>query len=99
MITFTNLVILKTDQVLISFTIGVGCVALYQVGYKAAEVFGNFSKQLHEALSSAAAHLGYEQPRLGSGIPYSVPRGTYRCADNRWVAISTSAGSRPSARR
>ena len=27
------------------------------------------------ALPSAAAHLGYEQPRLGSGIPYSVPRG------------------------
>ena len=45
------------------------------------------------ALPSAAAHLGYEQPRLGSGIPYSVPRGTYRCADDRWVAISTSAES------
>jgi crotonobetainyl-CoA:carnitine CoA-transferase CaiB-like acyl-CoA transferase len=34
-----------------------------------------------------------EQPRLGSGIPYSVPRGTYQCADGRWVAISTSAES------
>ena len=34
---------------------------------------------------------GIQQPRLGSGIPYSVPRGTYRCADGRWVAISTSA--------
>ncbi len=33
------------------------------------------------------------QPRLGSGIPYSVPRGTYRCADGQWVAISTSAES------
>ncbi|QXC60030.1 CoA transferase [Aquihabitans sp. G128] len=31
--------------------------------------------------------------RLGSGIAYSVPRGTYRCADGRWVAISTSAES------
>jgi crotonobetainyl-CoA:carnitine CoA-transferase CaiB-like acyl-CoA transferase len=36
---------------------------------------------------------GYEQPRLGSGIPYSVPRSTYRCADGHWVAISTSAES------
>lgn len=36
---------------------------------------------------------GYEQPRLGSGIPYSVPRSTYRCADGKWVAISTSAES------
>jgi crotonobetainyl-CoA:carnitine CoA-transferase CaiB-like acyl-CoA transferase len=49
--------------------------------------------QMMSALPSAAAHLGYEQPRLGSGIPYSVPRGTYRCADNRWVAISTTAES------
>ena len=43
------------------------------------------------ALPSAHAHLGYEQPRLGSGIPYTVPRGTYRCADGRWVAVSTSS--------
>ncbi|HET9727877.1 MAG TPA: CoA transferase [Acidimicrobiia bacterium] len=49
--------------------------------------------QMMSALPSAAAELGYEQPRLGSGIPYSVPRGTYRCADGKWVAISTSAES------
>lgn len=36
---------------------------------------------------------GYLQPRLGSGIPYTVPRGSYRTADDRWVAISTSADS------
>jgi len=36
---------------------------------------------------------GELQPRLGSGIPYSVPRGTYRCADGAWVAISTSANT------
>jgi crotonobetainyl-CoA:carnitine CoA-transferase CaiB-like acyl-CoA transferase len=45
------------------------------------------------ALTSASAHLGYEQPRLGSGIPYTVPRGTYRTRDGKWVAISTSAES------
>jgi crotonobetainyl-CoA:carnitine CoA-transferase CaiB-like acyl-CoA transferase len=49
--------------------------------------------QMMSALPSAAAHLGYEQPRLGSGIPYSVPRGTYQTADGKWVAISTSAES------
>ncbi len=49
--------------------------------------------QMMSALPSAAAELGYEQPRLGSGIPYTVPRGTYQCADNKWVAISTSAES------
>ena len=34
---------------------------------------------------------GEQQPRLGSGLPYTVPRGTYRCADGRWVATSTSS--------
>jgi crotonobetainyl-CoA:carnitine CoA-transferase CaiB-like acyl-CoA transferase len=49
--------------------------------------------QMMSALPSAAAHLGYEQPRLGSGIPYTVPRGTYQCSDGEWIAISTSAES------
>jgi len=49
--------------------------------------------QLMGALPSAYAVNAYEQPRLGSGIPYSVPRGTYRTKDDRWVAVSTSAES------
>ena len=49
--------------------------------------------QLMGALPSAYAHLGYLQPRLGSGIPYTVPRGTFQCADGKWIAISTSAES------
>jgi crotonobetainyl-CoA:carnitine CoA-transferase CaiB-like acyl-CoA transferase len=49
--------------------------------------------QMMSALPSASAHLGYEQPRLGSGIPYTVPRGTYQCSDGEWIAISTSAES------
>ena len=53
--------------------------------------------QVMGPLPAAYGVLGYEQPRLGSGIPYSVPRSTYRCADGRWVAISTS--SEPVARR
>lgn len=44
-------------------------------------------------LLSANALTGYEQPRLGSGIPYSVPRNTYQCSDGKWVAISTTAES------
>jgi crotonobetainyl-CoA:carnitine CoA-transferase CaiB-like acyl-CoA transferase len=53
--------------------------------------------QLMGPLPTAASLLGYDQPRLGSGIPYSVPRGTYRTADGKWVAVSTS--SEPVARR
>lgn len=44
-------------------------------------------------LPGAYAATGYLQPRLGSGIPYSVPRGTWRCRDGHWVAVSTSAES------
>ncbi len=49
--------------------------------------------QLMGPLISAHHLLGYAQPRLGSGIPYSVPRGTYQTSDGAWVAISTSAES------
>jgi crotonobetainyl-CoA:carnitine CoA-transferase CaiB-like acyl-CoA transferase len=36
---------------------------------------------------------GEQQPRLGAGLPYTVPRGTYRCTDGKWVAISSSSDS------
>ena len=49
--------------------------------------------QLMGPLMSLYRTTGELQPRLGSGIPYSVPRGTYRCSDGKWVAISTSAES------
>ena len=65
LITCTNLLILKTDQTVIGVSIGVGFVALYQLGYKASEIFSNFSKQLHEALSPAAAHLGASRNEAG----------------------------------
>jgi crotonobetainyl-CoA:carnitine CoA-transferase CaiB-like acyl-CoA transferase len=44
-------------------------------------------------LVSLFALTGQQQPRLGAGLPYSVPRGTYRCSDGHWVAVSTSADS------
>jgi crotonobetainyl-CoA:carnitine CoA-transferase CaiB-like acyl-CoA transferase len=44
-------------------------------------------------LTSLYGLTGEQQPRLGSGLPYTVPRGTYCCADGKWVAISTSSDS------
>ena len=44
-------------------------------------------------LPAVWAQLGELQPRLGAGIPYSVPRSTYCCGDGVWVAVSTSAES------
>lgn len=49
--------------------------------------------QLMGPLMSLWEVRGELVPRLGSGIAYSVPRGTYRCGDGQWVAISTSAES------
>lgn len=49
--------------------------------------------QVMGPLPAAYAGLGYLQPRLGAGIPYTVPRGTYECADGVWIAISASAES------
>ena len=44
-------------------------------------------------LASLHAVTGEQQERLGAGLPYTVPRGTYRCRDGGWVAISTSSDS------
>jgi crotonobetainyl-CoA:carnitine CoA-transferase CaiB-like acyl-CoA transferase len=49
--------------------------------------------QMMGPLVSAYQVLGYLQPRLGSGIPFTVPRGTYQTADGRWVAVSSSSES------
>lgn len=49
--------------------------------------------QIMGPLPAAWDSLGYLQPRLGSSIPYSIPRGTYKCSDGVWVALSASAES------
>jgi crotonobetainyl-CoA:carnitine CoA-transferase CaiB-like acyl-CoA transferase len=49
--------------------------------------------QLMGPLPTLWAVAGEQQPRLGAGLPYTVPRGTYRCADGGWVAVSTSSDS------
>jgi len=49
--------------------------------------------QIMGPLISAWHTEGYLQPRLGSGIAYSVPRGTYQASDGGWIAVSTSSDS------
>jgi crotonobetainyl-CoA:carnitine CoA-transferase CaiB-like acyl-CoA transferase len=49
--------------------------------------------QLMGPLISLFRLTGEMQPRLGTGLPYTVPRGTYRCADGKWVGLSASADS------
>ena len=49
--------------------------------------------QMMGPLASLYAVTGEQQQRLGAGLPYTVPRGTYRCSDGGWVAVSTSSDS------
>jgi O-antigen/teichoic acid export membrane protein len=65
LITFTNLIMARTDQAVISFGLGVGMVALYQAGYKAAEMFGLFSVQMQDALTPAAAQMNIRKDKAG----------------------------------
>ena len=65
LITFTNLIMSRTDQAVISFTLGIGLVALYQAGYKVSEMFGMFSVQMQDALTPAAAQLNILGDRSG----------------------------------
>jgi crotonobetainyl-CoA:carnitine CoA-transferase CaiB-like acyl-CoA transferase len=44
-------------------------------------------------LPAAFGMTGFLQQRAGSSLPYSVPRGTWRCGDGQWVAASASAES------
>jgi crotonobetainyl-CoA:carnitine CoA-transferase CaiB-like acyl-CoA transferase len=49
--------------------------------------------QLMGPLISLYRLTGEQQQRLGAGLPYTVPRGTYRCRDGRWIGLSASADS------
>ena len=49
--------------------------------------------QMMGPLVSLYGISGEQQPRLGAGLPYTVPRGTYQCRDGRWIAVSTSSDS------
>ncbi len=49
--------------------------------------------QLMSPLVSLYALTGELQQRMGAGLPYTVPRGTYQCADGLWVGLSASSDS------
>ena len=47
--------------------------------------------QIMGPLISLFVLTGEEQPRLGSQLPYTVPRGVYQCKDRKWVGVSASS--------
>lgn len=64
-ITFTHLIMARSDQLIIGFGLGLAAVALYQAGYKVAEMFNMAALQMQDALSPAAAHLQAKQDQAG----------------------------------
>lgn len=57
LITFTNLIIFKTDQLVISIFGSVALVAIYQISSRLAETFRSFSKQFLDNLGPVSATL------------------------------------------
>ena len=55
--TLSNMILGKTDQLVISTCLTVAAVALYQAGAKIGEMFGHLVIQLPDTFSPAAAHL------------------------------------------
>ena len=47
--------------------------------------------QLMGPLAAAWLDQGFLQERMGSQLPYSVPRGSYQTADGVWLALSASS--------
>jgi O-antigen/teichoic acid export membrane protein len=57
LITFSNMLMSKSDQLVISMTLGVALVAIYQAGFKMGEMLGSFSYQFQQMISPAAAAM------------------------------------------
>ncbi len=55
--TATNIILGKSDQLVIGAGLSVAAVAVYQAGAKVSETFAGFTRQLQDTLSPAAAHL------------------------------------------
>ncbi|MSO60463.1 MAG: CoA transferase [Ilumatobacteraceae bacterium] len=47
--------------------------------------------QIMGPLISVYKLRGEQQERMGSSLPYTVPRGVFQCSDNLWVGISASS--------
>lgn len=77
-ITVSNLILTKTDNLVIGTMIGVAAVKIYYAGAKVCEMFYAFTQQLPETLSPAAAHhhakgdRGMLQELLINGTRFSV---------------------------
>jgi len=56
-ITVSNMLLGKSDQLVLGTTLAVSAIAIYQAGAKIAEMFGIFAQQLPSVFSPVAAHM------------------------------------------
>ena len=76
--TIGGILLTKTDQVVLSTTLAVSAIALYQAGAKVAEMFNGLTQQLPDTFSPAAAHLNakgdkqFLQKLLTNGTRFTV---------------------------
>ena len=61
--TVSNIILTRTDQLVISMALAVSAVKIYSGGSKVGDMFGNVTIQLPETLSPAAAHLNAKGDR------------------------------------
>jgi len=57
LIMFSNIIIFRTDQIIISVIAGVTFAGFYQIAARVSELFRQFATQFHESLSTKAAIL------------------------------------------
>lgn len=65
LISFTNLIMARTDQAILGLTLGVASIAIYQAGGKLAEMFSMGTLQMQDALTPAAARLNQRRDAEG----------------------------------
>lgn len=59
-ITLTNLVIFRSDQIVIGATLGLGAIAGYQIAVRLADLFRQLTTQAHDALGPLAARAYHQ---------------------------------------
>ena len=78
----TTVIMSQTDQIILAGCLSVGAVTVYKVGSKLLDIFYNFTLQLPETISPAAAHLHAQgdktalQRLLIDGTRFNVMLGT-----------------------
>lgn len=79
MITLSNLVIFRSDQIVIGTTLGVGAIAGYQIAGRVADLFRQLTTQLHDYLGplAARAHAAGRAEQIHHTL----------LSANRWVSL------------